>query len=168
MLTTNLTPSCFIISIRLCTTALSSFIFGIPYIKSPPGLSLLSYTVTSWPLLLSFSAAARPDGPEPITATFFPVRTLGGSALIRPFSKAYSIIPYSFSLIVTGSSLSPHVHAASHGAGHTRDVNSGKLFVFKSLSSALSIFPRYIMSFHSGIRLLSGQPEAMPLIISPD
>ena len=34
----------------------------------------------------TFLAQVRPDGPEPMTATFFPVRTLGGRAWAYPFS----------------------------------------------------------------------------------
>ena len=39
------------------------------------------------------------------------------------------MISTSTCLIVTGSALMPSTHAASHGAGHSRPVNSGKLFV---------------------------------------
>ena len=40
--------------------------------------SARSKTVTRWPALLSWSAQARPAGPEPTTATFLPVRFSGG------------------------------------------------------------------------------------------
>ena len=43
------------------------------------------------------------------------------------------MMAYSFSLVDTGSPFSPQVQAASHKAGHTREVNSGKLLVFFSL-----------------------------------
>ena len=102
---------------------------GIPYLNNPPTLSLLSNTVTLCPLVLSWSATARPAGPDPITAIFFPVLTAGGLAAAQPFAYAFSIIASSFSLVHTGSPLSPHVHAFSHNAGHTRLVNSGKLLV---------------------------------------
>ena len=36
----------------------------------------------------------------------------------------------------SGRSLMPRTHASSHGAGQTRPVNSGKLFVLNSMSSA--------------------------------
>ena len=39
------------------------------------------------------------------------------------------MISTSTCLIVTGSWLMPSTHAASHGAGHSRPVNSGKLLV---------------------------------------
>ena len=48
-------------------------------------------TVTLCPLLFSCTAAARPEGPLPITAIVFPVRTLGVSAFTRPFAKAYPL-----------------------------------------------------------------------------
>ena len=40
---------------------------------------------------------------------------------------------FSISLIVTAGSLMPKTQAPSHGAGQTRPVNSGKLFVLESL-----------------------------------
>ena len=46
------------------------------------------------------------------------------------------MIDFSISLIVTGSSLMLSTHDASQGAGQTRPVNSGKLFVECSDSSA--------------------------------
>ena len=64
----------------------SSFILGIPYLNNPPILSALSYTVTLCPLELSWSATARPDGPEPTTAILFPVLTFGGLGPARPFA----------------------------------------------------------------------------------
>ena len=46
-----------------------------------------------------------------------------------PLANAFSIMAYSFSLTVTGSPFRPQVHAFSHSAGQTRDVNSGKQLV---------------------------------------
>ncbi len=46
------------------------------------------------------------------------------------------MIAFSMFLIVTGGSVMPSTHAPSHGAGQTRPVNSGKLFVLCSRSSA--------------------------------
>ena len=51
--------------------------FGMPYISRPPGRSSRSSTVTRWPARFSCCAAASPAGPEPITATFLPVRVAG-------------------------------------------------------------------------------------------
>eukprot|EP00967_Tisochrysis_lutea_P078182 scaffold106363_cov28-Tisochrysis_lutea.AAC.1 len=59
-----------------------------PYIMRPPMRSARSNTVTSWPILLSWSAAARPAGPLPTMATLAPVRWLGGRGTIQPSSKA--------------------------------------------------------------------------------
>ena len=62
--------------------------FGMPYMSSPPMRSARSYTVTRWPARLSCAAQAKPDGPEPTTATFLPVRFSGGSAVTHPCDKA--------------------------------------------------------------------------------
>ena len=56
-------------------------------------------------------------------------------------------------LIVTAGSEIETVHDPSQGAGHTRPVNSGKLFVLSKRSSASFHRPRYTKSFHSGIKL---------------
>ena len=77
---------------------------------------------------------AKPAGPEPITATFFPVLTLGFLGLTNPFSKAISIICFSISSIVTAGWLIPNTQALSHGAGQIRPVNSGKLLVEINIS----------------------------------
>ena len=61
--------------------------------------------------------------------------------------------------MVTASALIPITHAVSHGAGHRRPVNSGKLFVACSRAIASSLSPRHIKSFHSGIKFPSGQPS---------
>lgn len=65
-----------------------------------------------------------PAGPEPTTATLWPLRCAGGSGLIQFCSNAWSMIAHSIFLIVTGGSLMPSTQAPSHGAGHTRPVNS--------------------------------------------
>jgi hypothetical protein len=76
----NLMPSCSMSLMRRRTTScLSSFMFGMPYMSRPPGRSARSKTVTVWPARLSCAAAERPAGPEPMTATFLPVRTFGAS-----------------------------------------------------------------------------------------
>src|SRR4051812_27912869 len=126
-----------------------------------------SKTVTEWPARLSSSAAARPAGPDPTTATERPVRTAGGRGVIQPDSQARSAISCSIVLIVTGSPSSPTVHDPSHGAGQTRPVNSGKLLVRAKRTEASRHWPRDTRSFHSGIRLLIGQPDAIPLIRTP-
>ena len=95
-----------------------------------------SKTVTVCPTRLSCAAAARPAGPEPTTATFFPVRRSGGSGTIQPISKPLSTIAHSMFLIVTAGSLMPSTQEPSQGAGQTRPVNSGKLFVLWSRSRA--------------------------------
>ncbi len=125
----NVTPSASISRTRRSTTSLSSFMFGMPYISSPPTRPARSKTVTRWPIRLSSSAAASPAGPDPTMATVRPVRVRGGVGVIQPSSHARSAISCSIVLIVTGSPLRPTVHEPSQGAGQTRPVNSGKLLV---------------------------------------
>jgi hypothetical protein len=120
--------------------------------------SARSSTITSWPARVSCCAAARPAGPEPITTSRLPVRTVGFCGSTHPSSHARSMISTSTCLIETGSLLMPSTHADSHGAGHKRPVNSGKLFVACSRSIASRQCSRYTRSFQSGIRLPSGQP----------
>mmetsp|Transcript_5397 Transcript_5397/g.10848 ORF Transcript_5397/g.10848 Transcript_5397/m.10848 type:complete len:273 (+) Transcript_5397:858-1676(+) len=157
----NTMPSAAMRSTRRCTIfSLSAFMLGTPYIISPPTRSARSYTVTVCPALLSWSAAAMPAGPEPMMATFLPVRVVGGVGLIHPSSKALSMMAHSMFLMVTGCSMMPSTHAPSQGAGHTRPVNSGKLLVMSRRWSAVSHCPSYTSSFHSGILFPSGQPVA--------
>src|ERR1700760_2625047 len=66
-----------------------------------------------------------------MTATVLPVRTWGGLGTIQPISNPLSIMAHSIDLMPTGSSLMPRTQAPSHGAGQTRPVNSGKLFVIR-------------------------------------
>ena len=66
----------------------------------------------------------------------------GGSGLIQPCSQARSTIAHSIVLIVTGVSWRLSVQEASHGAGQTRPVNSGKLLVEWRLRDASSQSPR--------------------------
>ena len=133
---TNRTPSFFKRFTRRWTTPLASFMPGIPYISSPPIRSDRSKTVTSWPTLFSCAAALRPAGPEPTTATRLPVRATGGAGSIQPSAKPRSTIAFSIFLIVTGGSITPSTQLPSQGAGQTRPVNSGKLFVLWSRSRA--------------------------------
>ena len=95
-----------------------------------------SKTVTEWPTLFNWAAAARPAGPEPTIATLLPVRVAGGLGAIQPSSKPRSTIAFSMFLIVTAGSVIPSTQAPSQGAGQTRPVNSGKLFVRSSRRSA--------------------------------
>ena len=62
---------------------------------------------------------------------------LGGSGATQPSSKALSAMAHSMVLMVTGLSSMLSVQDASHGAGHTRPVTSGKLLVECRLSAAV-------------------------------
>ena len=95
-----------------------------------------SKTVTWCPALVSCCAAASPAGPDPTTATVNPVRVSGMTGTTPPSAQARSMISTSTCLIVTGSALMPSTQDASHGAGHSRPVNSGKLLVACSRSAA--------------------------------
>jgi hypothetical protein len=68
------------------------------------------------------------------------------------------MMAHSMVLMVTGLSLMFRVQAASQGAGQMRPVNSGKLLVECSTSSASRQLLRYTRSFQSGMMLLTGQP----------
>ncbi len=47
-----------------------------------------SYSVTAWPARASCCAQASPDGPEPTTATRFPVLRVGGCGATHPSVQA--------------------------------------------------------------------------------
>ena len=142
VLVTNVMPSWASKSTRRCTMFLSSFMFGMPYISSPPMRSARSYTVTRCPARFNCAAHDNPAGPEPITATRLPVRVEGGCGVTQPSSNPRSMIWHSMFLIVTGGSVMPSTQDPSHGAGHTRPVNSGKLLVLCRRSSASRHKPR--------------------------
>src|SRR3954463_10943611 len=132
---------------------------GTPKRTRPPAASSRSYRTTAWPARRSCCAAAMPAGPLPTTATEWPVSTCGGCGVTHPSDHARLTIAFSICLIVTASpSRISSTHDASHGAGHRRPVNSGKLFVACSWRIASSQRPRYTRSFQSGMRLPSGQP----------
>mmetsp|Transcript_24101 Transcript_24101/g.48184 ORF Transcript_24101/g.48184 Transcript_24101/m.48184 type:complete len:200 (-) Transcript_24101:325-924(-) len=151
-------PSASIRRMRRATVSLSSFMLGMPYVSKPPGFSDRSKTVTRWPDLLSWSADARPAGPEPMTATFLPVRTCGGCARTHPSAHARSMMVCSMFLMVTALSTRPATHEPSHGAGQTRPVNSGKLLVDERLVYAAFHCSVNTRLLKSGMRLLIGQP----------
>ena len=71
-----------------------------------------------------------------MTATRFPVRCDGGSGTIQPSAKPRSTMEHSMVLMVTGLPLIPSTQEPSHGAGHTRPVNSGKLLVLCNCARA--------------------------------
>ena len=91
-------------------------------------------------------------------AIVWPVSRSGACGVTQPWSKASSMTETSTCLMVTAGWLMPSTQAASHGAGHSRPVNSGKLLVACSRSIASWSLPRQVRSFHSGIRFASGQP----------
>src|SRR3954447_485360 len=153
------TPSPRSWSSRRSMTCFSILKSGTPKRTSPPPASSRSNSTTRWPTRRSCWAAAIPAGPAPTTATLRPVSTRGGWGATQPSSHARSMIAFSICLIVTASpSLISSTHAASHGAGHSRPVNSGKLFVACSWRIASCHFPRWTRSFQSGMRFPSGQP----------
>ena len=74
------------------------------------------------------------------------------------------MISTSTCLMVTGSWLMPSTHAPSHGAGHSRPVNSGKLLVAWRRSMASRQWSRQTRSFQSGMRL----PERAAVVAERD
>jgi len=117
-----------------------------------------SKTTTSCPARASCCAAASPAGPEPTTATRLPVLSRGGCGTNGPSAMTWSAMLRSIALMVTGSSRRFSTHEASHGAGHTRPVTSGKLFVSWRRRAASSMRPLCTRSFHSGMMFPSGHP----------
>src|SRR5262249_10175183 len=109
--------------------------------QQPAGLGMLLINVDivadAGELLRTGEAA----GPDPTTATVLPLLRDGGSGFTQPCSKARSTMAHSMVLMVTGSSRMLSVHEASHGAGQTRPVNSGKLLVECRLRDASSHAP---------------------------
>jgi len=91
--------------------------------------------------------------------TAYPVLLTGGRGTIQPSSKALSIMAHSMLLMDTGFSIIPRTQEPSQGAGHTRPVNSGKLFVSRSLSNASFHLFWYTSSLNSGILFPRGHPE---------
>src|SRR5438309_5882888 len=117
-----------------------------------------SKSVTACPARASCCEQAMPAGPEPTTATRFPLFRGGTSGPTQRSSHAWSMMFFSMFLIVTGSLLMLRTHASSQGAGQMRPVNSGKLLVECSRSIASRQRPRYTRSFQSGMMFPSGQP----------
>ena len=87
-----------------------------------------------------------------------PVFFSGGWGAIQPSSKARSAMAHSIVLMATGTSSMLSVHEASHGAGHTRPVTSGKLLVECRFCAACFQSEWNTRSFQSGIWLFTGQP----------
>ena len=92
-------------------------------------------------------AAARESGERTNNDLTTPIEFLAplaelGRVYLDPCSNPWSMIAHSTLLIVTGGALMPSTHEPSHGAGQTRPVNSGKLFVLCSRSSASRQRPR--------------------------
>ena len=141
---------------------------GMPYMSSPPARSSRSTTVTCAPCRASSHAAASPAGPEPTTATRGASLEAGSNRRGPPCAHSQSEMARSLSWMVVGSSLTlPRLHAASQRAGHTRLVNSGNGEVSARRSTASAHRPRYTSSFHSGMRLWSGQPLGRALPNAP-
>ena len=99
--------------------------------------SARSSTTTSWPARVSCWAAASPAGPEPTTATVLPVRHAGGMR-VDPALVPRAVDDLDLDLLDRHRVgwLMPSTHDDSHGAGHSRPVNSGKLLVACSRSIA--------------------------------
>ena len=119
---------------------------------------LRSYTVTAKPRLRSVTAAERPAGPAPITATDLPFSFSGGRGTTHPFAKAVSMMRFSDCRTITASSSSPCTQLASHSAGQIREVNSGKSELTERSAYARFQSPCATARFWSGTRFPSGHP----------
>ena len=84
------------------------------------------------------TAARRPVPPDRSRSPprRLPLLRAGRSGRIHPSDQPRSAIWYSMCLMFTGRSLIDSVHDASHGAGQTRPVISGKLLVEWRFSDA--------------------------------
>src|SRR5947208_3674158 len=81
------TPSAASCCTRLSTTAFSILKSGTPKRTRPPIASSRSNSTTRWPARRSCCAAAMPAGPEPTTATLWPVSVRGGCGSTQPSSE---------------------------------------------------------------------------------
>ena len=127
---------------RRSTTSLGSFMLGMPYMSRPPARSAFSTTVTRAPRRASSQALARPEGPEPTTATRGASGTAGENRMGPPCAHSQSEMARSLSWMVSGSSSRPRLQATSHRAGQTRLVNSGSGLVSERRFAASAHWPR--------------------------
>ena len=114
---------------------------GMPVVHQPAGFGVLLeqvHVVTGAGELLGAGHAA---GPEPTTAIVLPVLCGAGCGMTQRHLKARSAIAHSMVLIATGLLSMLSVQDASHGAGQTRPVTSGKLLVECRLRAASSQLP---------------------------
>jgi hypothetical protein len=123
-------------------------------------LSARSYTATVCPARVSCWAAASPAGPEPTTATVLPDSRSGGIGMTRPSSQALSMIG-DLDLLDRHRRVAvdpEHARGLARGraqpAGELREV-VGRVQALDRVAPAIASRRR---SFHSGIRLPSGQP----------
>ena len=128
---------------RRCTTcSLSSFMFGMPYIEQ--AADAIGALEDGDPVagLVELRRGAEAGGAGADDGHLLAGATSGGSGTTQPSSQPLSMMAHSMFLMVTGGSLMPSTQEPSHGAGQTRPVNSGKLLVLCSRSSASCHRPR--------------------------
>ena len=138
-----MTPSASICSTRRSIEALLELEVGNAVTQQAAGLGVLLVDVdfvAGARELLGAGEARRARNRPPRRAC----RSLraGGSGLTQPSAQARSTIAHSIVLMVTGVSWMLSVQDASHGAGQTRPVNSGKLLVQCRLRAASCQSPR--------------------------
>jgi len=110
-------------------TRLGILKFGMPYLKTPPGLLNDSKIATLYPILESSTEATSPQGPDPIMATLsFKVGILFFLDIFDlPKSETY----LSNALIEIGADSLFRMHTFSQGAEHILPHIEGKgLFSF--------------------------------------
>ena len=120
------TPSAFKPSTSFCTMALGRRNSGMPYTSTPPARCSASKTVTSYPLRARSPAQVRPEGPEPTTATRWPLEA-GFSGAAVACSRCQSATKRSRRPMPTGSPLMPRTQCFSHwlSCGQTRPQTAG-------------------------------------------
>src|SRR3989304_9366725 len=115
--------------------------------------------VTECPILARSAAAVSPAGPEPTTATFFPVGS-PGAGICTPFLLSRSATNRSRYPIETDAPFLLRIHACSHCVswGHTRPQTAGSALSDFISFIALAKSPSETYFKKAGIFTSTGQP----------
>ena len=117
--------------------------------------------------LIQLICCRSPDGPEPMTATFLPVRVFGGFGAAYPSAYARSMIEYSLERVATGSPFRLQVHAFSQKCRADSGCKFRKIVCL--FQPVICLFPVAVINQVIPLRtgLCRGQPLAIPAIICP-
>ena len=128
----------------------------------PPNSLLLSNIVTVCPASSNFAAQARPAGPAPIIAMFFPLAFLGIRNFDQPFLSACSARYLCISAIGRGASpIKACRQLPSHccSTGQSQAQISGNILFSLSTSYASFSLPSRNNLMNFGISTPAGQPS---------